>query len=351
VLSPPIETAKLFRCALLAALLASASLLGQAPPASAPADASPKKWTPPRTPDGQPDLQGTWTNATVTPFQRPAQLGDKQVFTPDEAAAFEKQRIQQTNSDLVEGPRGATDLSRRAYNNFWTDRGTHVAKTMRTSLLVDPPDGKIPAFTPEAQKKYDAIRAELALHAADGPEDRLLTERCILFGAAGPPMLPEPYNNNYEIVQSRGVVAIEVEMIHDTRIIPLDGRPHVPPQIREWMGDSRGHWEGDTLVVDTTNFKFNNQGRFGVSYMTGMSDENLHVVERFRRTDANTIIYRATVEDPTVYSRPWTVEVSMTKSPNKLYEYACHEGNYGMLGILAGARAQEKKAAGSAVKP
>ena len=216
---------------------------------------------------------------------------------------------------------------------------------------MDPEDGRVPPLTPEAKKKYDAERAELALHPSDGPEDRLLTERCILFGAAGPPMLPEPYNNNYEIVQSRGVVAIQVEMIHDTRIIPLDGRPHVPPQIREWMGDSRGHWEGDTLVVDTTNFKFNNQGRFGVSYMAGMSDENLHVVERFRRTDPNTIIYRATVEDPTVYAKPWTVEVSMTKSPNKLYEYACHEGNYGMLGILAGARAEEKKAAASAPKP
>ncbi len=305
----------------------------------------------PRTPDGQPDLQGTWTNATVTPFQRPAQLGAKQFFTPEEAAAFEKQRVEQGNVDRIEGERGASDLARRAYNNFWTDRGTHVAKTMHTSLVVDPPDGKVPPFTPEAQKRFDAVRAYLAQHPADSPEDRYLSERCILFGAAGPPMLPEPYNNNYQIVQSRGFVAIAVEMNHETRIVPLDGSPHLPPQIRQWTGDSRGHWEGDTLVVDTTNFKFNNQSRFGVGYLDGMTDENLHVVERFRRTDPGTIIYQATVDDPTVYSKPWTVEISMAKRTDRIFEYACHEGNYGMVGILSGARAAEKKAAGAARKP
>jgi hypothetical protein len=308
-------------------------------------------WTPPRTPDGQPDLQGTWTNATVTPFQRPAQLGNKQFFTAEEAAAFEKQRVEQGNVDRIEGERGASDLARRAYNNFWTDRGTRVSKTMHTSLVVDPPDGKVPPFTPEAQKRFDAVHAELAKHPADSPEDRFLSERCILFGAAGPPMLPEPYNNNYEIVQSRGMVAIAVEMNHETRIIPLDGSPHLPPEIRQWTGDSRGHWEGDTLVVDTTNFRFNDQSRFGVGYLDGMTDENLHVVERVRRTDPNTIIYRATVNDPTVYTKPWTVEISMAKRTDRIFEYACHEGNYGMIGILSGARAQEKKAAGSAAKP
>lgn len=317
-------------------LLASVNLAGQ---------------TLPRTPDGHPDLQGIWTNATVTPLQRPTQLGTKQFFTADEAAAFEKQRVEQSNTDRIEGERGASDLARRAYNNVWMDRGTHVTTTKRTSLIMDPEDGRVPPLTPEAKKKYDAERAELALHPSDGPEDRLLTERCILFGAAGPPMLPEPYNNNYEIVQGPGFVAIAVEMNHETRIIRMDGSPHLPPQIRQWTGDSRGHWEGKTLVVDTTNFKFNNQSRFGVGYLDGMTDGNLHVVERFRRADANTILYQATVEDPTVYTKPWTVEISMAKRTDRIFEYACHEGNYAMADMLAGARAEEKKASGSAAKP
>jgi hypothetical protein len=305
----------------------------------------------PITPDGHPDLQGTWTNATVTPFQRPKELGTKQFFTAEEAAAFAKQRVEQGNVDRIEGERGASDLARRAYNNFWTDRGTHVASTMRTSLVMDPPDGRVPPFTPAAQKRYDAFHARQALHPSDGPEDRLLTERCILFGAAGPPMLPEPYNNNYEIVQSRGLIAIVVEMNHETRVIPLDGSPHLPSQIHQWTGDSRGHWEGETLVVETTNFKFNNQSRFGVGYLDGMTDENLHVVERFRRADLNTIIYQATVDDPTVYTKPWTVEISMSKRSGRLFEYACHEGNYAMADMLSGARAEEKKAGPPAAKP
>ena len=342
----PSIPSRTFVFVLTSALFAALNLAGQAQPES-----SAKKWSVPRTPDGQPDLQGVWTNATVTPLQRPAQLGTKEFFTAEEAAAFEKQRIQQGNADLVEGERGAADLARRAYNNFWTDRGTSVGKTMRTSLIMDPPDGRVPPFTPEAQKKFDAARAELALHPVDGPEDRPLTERCILFGAAGPPMLPEPYNNNYEIVQSRGFVAIAVEMNHENRIIPVDGSPHLPPQIRQWTGDSRGHWEGDTLVVDTSNFKFNNQSRFGVAFLNGMSDENLHVVERFRRVDAGTIIYRATVDDPTVFTKPWTVEISMAKRTGRIFEYACHEGNYAMTDILSGARAEERKAAGAAAKP
>jgi hypothetical protein len=337
---PSFESRKPFTaaCLLALALLASMNLAGQ-------------NWTPPRTPDGQPDLQGIWTNATVTPFQRPKELGTKQFFTAEEAAAFAKQRVQQGNVDLIEGERGASDLARRAYNNFWTDRGTQVTKTMRTSLVMDPPNGRVPPFTAEAQKRYDAFHAELARHPVDGPEDRFLSERCILFGAAGPPMLPEPYNNNYEIVQSRGIVAIAVEMNHDTRIIPLDASPHLAPQIHQWTGDARGHWEGDTLVVDTTNFKFNDQSRFGVGYLDGMTDQNLHVVERFRRTDPTTIIYQATVTDPTVYTKPWTVEISMTKRTDRIFEYACHEGNYAMTDMLSGARAEEKKAAGAAPKP
>jgi len=199
-------------------------------------------------------------------------------------------------------------------------------------------------MTPDARERYENFHRDLAQHPADGPEDRYLTERCILFGAAGPPMLPEPYNNNYQIVQSPGYVTILVEMNHEVRVIPLDGRPHLPQNIRQWTGNSRGHWEGNTLVVDTTNFTFNNQSRFGVSYLDGMTDQNLHVVERFTRTGPDTILYQATINDPTVYTKPWTVEISMTKREDHLFEYACNEGNYGMFGILSGARADEKKA-------
>jgi len=301
-------------------------------------------WKAPRTPDGQPDLQGIWTNATLTPLQRPAELGDKQYFTEQEATAYERQRIEQNDVDRVEGERGAADLARRAYNNAWFERGTNVVKSRRTSLIVDPPDGKVPPFTSEAQKRNDAFRAQQALHPSDGPEDRLLTERCVLFGAEGPPMLPEPYNSNYRIVQGRGYVVIMSEMNHTARVIPLDGRPHVAAGVFQWTGDSRGRWEGDTLVVETVNFKFNNQSRFGVGYLTGLSDQNLQVVERFTRTDPGVILYGATITDPTVYTRPWTVEISMTRREGPILEYACNEGNYGMSGILSGARAQERAA-------
>lgn len=301
------------------------------------------QWKSPRTSDGQPDLQGIWTNATLTPLQRPPELGNKQYFTEDEAAAFEKQRIQQNDVDRVEGARGEADLARRAYNNVWFDRGNHVVQSRRTSLIIDPPDGRVPAFTPEAQKWFAAVQAHGKEHPADGPEDRYLSERCLLFGSIGPPMLPEPYNNNYEIVQGPGYVAIRAEMNHDVRLIPLDGRPHLPSGMAQWKGNSRGRWEGDTLIVDTSDFRFNDQSRFGVGYLTGLSDQNLRVTERFHRTDANTILYQATVDDPTVYTKPWTVEISMSKRDDAIFEYACHEGNYGMSGILSGARAEEKK--------
>jgi hypothetical protein len=307
------------------------------------ASAQTLNWKPPRTPDGQPDLEGTWTNATLTPFQRPAELGSKEFFTEQEAAAFERQRIEQGDVDRIEGARGDSDLARRAYNSAWFDRGTHVVKSRRTSLVVDPPDGRIPPFTPEAKARHDTFRAALALRPADDPEDRLLTERCILFGAAGPPMLPEPYNNNYRIVQSAGFVTILAEMNHDARIIPLDGKPYLGAGMPQWKGNSRGHWEGDTLVVESRDFKFNSQSRFGVAYLDGMSDGNLRVVERFTRTAPDTILYGATVDDPTVYTKPWTVEISMTKRNDAIFEYACNEGNYGLAGILSGTRAEEAR--------
>jgi hypothetical protein len=290
-----------------------------------------------RTPWGDPDFEGIWTNATLTPLQRPAELGSKEFFTPEEAAQFQRTRIEQTNADrpLAPGQVGA-------YNDAFFERGTAIVRSRRTSLVIDPPDGRIPALTPEAQRQVKARQEREAASPADGPEDRWLTERCILFGATVP-MLPEPYNNNYRIIQSPGYVTILVEMNHDARVIPLDGRPHLPGNVQQWMGDSRGRWDGATLVVETTNLKFNHQSRFGVGYLNGLSDERLRVVERFTMTDANTLTYRATIEDPTVFVRPWTVELSMARTPGPLFEVACHEGNYGMANILSGHRAEERQ--------
>jgi hypothetical protein len=294
-----------------------------------------------RLPWGDPDFEGIWTNATLTTLQRAPELGTKAFFTPEEAAAWEKQRIQATNADrpLRPGEVGA-------YNDVFFERGSRGVKSRRTSLIIDPPDGRLPALTPDAQRKVDARQKQEAISPADRPEDRWLTERCILFGATVP-MLPEPYNNNYRIVQSPGYVTILVEMNHDARVIPLDGRAHLPSQVQQWIGDSRGRFDGNTLIVETRNLKFNEKSRFGVGYLTGLSDENLRVVERFTRTDANTLTYQATIEDPTVFVKPWTVEISMDRTDGPLFEVACHEGNYGMFNILSAHRAEEKAASGA----
>jgi hypothetical protein len=289
----------------------------------------------PRTPWGDPDLSGLWTNATLTVLQRPAELAGKEFFTPEEAAAFEKTRIEQTNAD-----RPARPGEVGAYNDVFFERGRTV-KSRRTSLIVEPRDGRIPPFVPAAQQRVDARAREEAARPAEGPESRWLTERCILFGATVP-MLPEPYNNNYSIVQTPGYVTIVVEMNHDVRVVPLDGRPHLSNRIQQWKGDSRGRWDGDTLVVETTNLKFNDKSRFGVGFLGGLSDENLRVVERFTRADANTLMYQATIEDPTVFARSWTVEQAMERTKGPLFEVACHEGNYGMGFILSGHRAEER---------
>jgi hypothetical protein len=230
-----------------------------------------------------------------------------------------------------------------AYNDAFFERGTGGVKSRRTSLVIDPPDGRIPPLTPEAQRKVEARQKREAASPADGPEDRWLTERCILFGATVP-MLPEPYNNNYAIIQTPDYVIIRVEMNHDTRVIPLAAAPHLPPSMAQWVGDSRGRWDGSTLVVETRNLKFNEKSRFGVGYLNGLSDENLRVVERFTRTDPDTITYQATIEDRTVFTRPWTVELSLDRARGPLYEVACHEGNYGMFNILSGHRAEERAA-------
>jgi hypothetical protein len=290
-----------------------------------------------RTPWGDPDIEGIWTNATLTPLQRPPELGSKEFFTAEEAQQFQRTRIEQTNADrpLPPGQVGA-------YNDAFFERGTSIVRSRRTSLVIDPPDGRIPALTPDAQKKVDARLQREKTSPADGPEDRWLTERCILFGATVP-MLPEPYNNNYRIIQSPGFVTILVEMNHDARVIPLDNRPHIAGGIQQWTGDSRGRWDGNTLIVETRNLKFNHQSRFGVGYLNGLSDERLRVVERFTMTDANTLTYQATIEDPTVFVRSWTVELSMNRTIGPLYEVACHEGNYGMANILSGHRAEERQ--------
>jgi hypothetical protein len=284
--------------------------------------------------DGQPDLQGIWSNATITPLERPADLAGKQTFTAEEAVAYEKQVAERSNVDHRSG-NAETDVA-TAYNQFWYDRGTKAVGTRRTSLIVDPPDGHIPAFTLEAQKRVQERRAWMDEHATDGPDGRTLGERCILWATAGPPMLPGPYNNNFQILQTRDQVVILNEMIHAARIIPLDGSPHVASNIRQWTGDSRGHWDGQTLVVDTTNFSD--------QYSFRGSDRNLHLTERFTRTSPDTLLYEFTVDDPTAFTKPWTAQIAVTKTKGPLFEYACHEGNYAMTDILAGARAAEKQA-------
>ncbi len=291
-------------------------------------------WTPSHTPDGQPDLEGIWNNSTITPLQRPRDLAGKEFFTEQEAAEYQRKMLSDLDTDKRDG-NPEVDVN-RSYNELFRERGGVVA-TLRTSLIVDPPDGRIPPLT-ESGRKRQAEHAR-GPYAADSWTDRNLAERCITRGA---PKIPGGYNNNFQIYQPPGYVVIFQEMIHETRIIPLDGRPHAGKNIQLWMGDSRGHWEGDTLVVDTTNF---NDKIISNSFnCCGASGSSLHVVERFTRVSADRIDYRYTVDDPATYTRPWTVDVPMMKSDGPLYEYACHEGNYALLDILKGAREQEKAA-------
>jgi hypothetical protein len=325
------------------AALAPAPVDGQAQTAVAKpkTPSTTKTWTPPRTPDGRPDLQGVWLYSTLTPLERPRDLAGKESFTEKEAADYEKSLLDKNNRDRRDG--GAEADLARAYNDLWYDSGAHVVKTRRTSLIIDPPDGRIPAFTPEAQKR-EAARAEdrrkRGPEPADSWEDRSLGERCLTRGA---PKLPSAYNNHVQIVQNAGYVALFQEMIHEARVIPVDGRPHLGKNIRQWLGDSVGHWEGNTLVVDTTNYP--NMAIMAPVNCCPGSGANLHVIERFTRVDPDTIDYQYTVDDPSTYTRSWTVSIPMSKTDEPIYEYACHEGNYGMANLLSGARAQEKAAA------
>jgi hypothetical protein len=303
--------------------------------AQAPVAKPDAKWTLPRTPDGHPDLQGVWSYATLTPLERPGEFAGKEFLTEQEAVAYEQRRLREDNMDRRDGT--ATADVFRAYNDFWWDRGNKVVSTRRTSLVVDPPDGRIPPLTAEAQRR-NAARAQARRQrgTSDGPEDRPLAERCILLGTGGVPMLPTFYNNNAQFIQTRDHVVIVNEMIHDARVIPLDGRPHLPKNIRQWLGDPVGRWEGDTLVIETTNFTDRTNFRG--------SGEDLRLTERFTRVAENTLMYEFIVEDPVSFTRPWKVEIPLWKNPELMYEYACHEGNSGMAGVLAGARAEEKAA-------
>ena len=292
--------------------------------------ASAQTWTPPRTPDGHPDIQGFYTNSSITPFERPKELGAKEFYTEQEAAEVRKRALVPANLAERTGTEAHYELTQ-----FGLDRTqSQVAFSLRTSMIVGS-EGRVPPLTPEAQQRI-AQRAALAKgHEFDGPENRNIQERCIVWANEGPPMLPAGYNSYLQIVQTPAYVVILQEMIHDARIIPLDGRPHAPPSIRRWLGDSRGRWEGDTLVVDTTNFtdKTNFRG----------SRENLHVVERFTRVDENTVRYEFTVDDPTTWTKPWSAEMPLARDKGPIFEYACHEANYGFANNLKGARAQETK--------
>ena len=283
--------------------------------------------------DGPPDLHGVWNFSTLTPLERPAEFAGREFLTDAEARDFEARTIARNNRDNREQSADADVAS--AYNEFWWDRGVHAARVrgkVRTSLIVDPADGRLPALTADAQARAAARAEARRLHPADGPEDRSLGERCVLFNA-GPPMLSGPYNNYVQIVQTRDHVVIHNEMIHDARIVPLDGRPHLPSSVRLLLGDSRGRWEGDTLVIETTNFTNKTTVRG--------SGEGLRLVERFTRSGPSTLLYEFTVDDPASFTKPWTAVLPMTKADVQLYEYACHEGNYAMTGILRGARAGE----------
>jgi hypothetical protein len=300
-------------------------------------------WTPTRTVDGQFDLEGVWDFSTITPLERPTGLGDKQTFTDAEAANFEREENLRQNRDLIDPKKGGGQYlpgSVIPYNEFWYERGSRIVGSKRTSLIVDPPDGRIPRLTLDATKRLDDQAAvardeQLGLVRADSPESRSLADRCILGFNAGPPMTPGAYNNHVQISQAPGFVTLVVEMVHDARVIPVDGSPHLPQSIRQYKGVSRGRWEGRTLVIDTTNFLRETSFRG--------SSANLHLVERLTGVDADTLLYEFTVEDPQTWTRPWTAAVPMKKVDSPVYEYACHEGNYALRNILSGARAQESQ--------
>ena len=283
-------------------------------------------------------FEGNWNSGTATPLERPPELKDKAFFTRDEAAEWERQFVQSNEEPTLEA--AATSRGTGTYNTVYREFGTRTVKTLRTSIVTDPPDGRIPALTPAAAEINRRVTQRQ--RSPEGPEDLGLQDQCLAFETAGPPMLPYSYNSNYQIVQTRDAFVVHVEMNHDARIIHLDGRPHLPSSIRRWMGDSIGHWSGNTLVVDTTNF--NDAGGFyGAAGGNFAWDRNLHLVERFSRFDAATLLYQFEIDDPTAFTHPWKGELTMTRSDERIYEYACHEGNYSLVNLLRGYRAADRQ--------
>jgi hypothetical protein len=323
-----------------AAWLSKIAVTGQARPGANAAATS--TYTPPRTPDGQPDLQGFWTNAGYTPLERPDNI-TKEFFTQEEAVQFERQFVEY---EAAQTEPGTIPDVHYDHTQFGLDRSVAGYSTnVRTSLIVDPPNGKLPPLSAEGQRRA-AERAEAQKRRGgqyDSHENMQLDDRCIFMDRNGPPMMYGNYNNTYQIIQSPGYAMILAEMLHDARIVPLDDRPALPSTVQQWTGVRRGRWEGDTLVVETTNLSGKNPFR-------GMSSEKMRVTERFTRTGDETIRYQFTVDDPGTWSRPWSGEMPMKKTVGPIFEHACHEGNYGMTNILAGARAEEKKAAEAAAK-
>ena len=354
--------------AAIVAAVGIAAALNLAPAADpAPADGGAAPW---RTAFGHPDLQGVWALQTLTPLERPQEFAGRATLTEEEAAQIEEEAARNrwqegTLEDHVEARRleaageipstsdstaAAASIAIGGFNQIWYERGTAVTRTRQTSLVIDPPDGRMPALTPEGEKMRRDLLAAMEIPA--GPEERSLPERCIIGSKQGPPMLPGGYNRNIQIFQTPDHVVVHQEMIHEARIIPLDGRSH--PPFRQWRGTSRGYWEGDTLVVETRNFI--GQGAVGFMLPIGNPDENMQVVERFTRVGDMAIHYEATADDPTVWTRPWTVSYDMEKKEGMeglLFEFACHEGNAGaggapptMINMLVTAREREKAAGG-----
>ena len=308
-----------------------------------------------RTPWGDPDLQGIWNNFTITPLERSEAFADQEFLSPEEAATLEQQAIQGVNRANAPSQVRTDPLpvggDVGAYNSYWTEQGTRVVPTGRTSLIIDPPDGRLPPLTPDGLSRITSpanrrlADVQEGRVPADGPEEMGLSERCLWY--RGIPTFPTGYNNNHQLLQTPDWVVILQEHIHDVRYIPLDGRPHLSPPIHQYAGDSRGHWEGDTLVVETTGFKtpfIRRWVRPENSLSRGALTAALRVVERFTRIDADTLDYEFTVDDPGTFTRPWKGSLPWARAEGPMYEFACHEGNYGLMNILAGSRAEERAA-------
>ena len=332
------------RCYIVGVVLVIGALVSLVPVPTAGQSLAPTAEALPRTPWGDPDLQGVWDYWTFTPLERPEEFAGKVELTDEEAALVAQQGRAAALATDREGP-GAGSTG--AYGQeVWTDRARATALT-QASLIVDPPDGRMPSLTPAETSRVSAhaaaggrpVRSRATGVGTDGPEDRGLAERCIVGFSTGPPMLPAGYNNNVQIFQAAGYVVLAVEMIHDVRIIPLDGRTHLPGHVDQWLGDPRGRWEGDTLVVDTTNFT-DKIGSFSTTAVSWGTGANLSLTERFTRVDADTLLYQFTVDNPAVFTHTMSAAFPMKRNDLPLYEYACHEGNYGLLNILSGARAE-----------